>query len=60
MSKRNYKELWEQLKVIAICGGKIRWSNGAIFKTMTDLELFQLTQDPLRDVLKVTREVAKK
>lgn len=47
MSKRNYKELWEQLKVVVLCGGKKRWSSKDIQGTMTSLEIFQLNQGPL-------------
>lgn len=59
MSKRNYKELWEQLKVIILCSGRRRWSQKDIFQTMTNLELMQLAQDPLGEILKVSKEVTK-
>lgn len=56
MNRRNYKELWEQLKVLVVCGSKKRYNQGELYKVMSDLELLQLCQDPLREILQVTKE----
>jgi len=45
MSKRNYKELWEQLKVVVMCGSRKRWSKRDIYDTMTSLEVYQSTKE---------------
>lgn len=57
MSKRNYKELWEQLKAIILCGGKKRYTREELYRAMSDLELMQLCQDPLVEILKVSEKV---
>jgi len=60
MSKRNYKELWNQLKVVVLCSGKVRWHNKAIYDTMYLLELHQLNQDPVLKVMMQVDKVVKK
>lgn len=46
MSKRNYKELWEQLKVVVSCGSRKRWGKNELLETMTNLEVYQRVRDP--------------
>lgn len=60
MSRRNYKELWEQLKVLVLYGGKRRYSQVELYKIITNMEVGQLCQDPISEILKVSGEVDKK
>jgi hypothetical protein len=50
--KRNYRELWEQLKTILMYGGKTRYTRGELLKILTDMEFLQLSQDAISEVLK--------
>ena len=59
MSKRNYKELWQQLKVIVLYGKSKRYGKVELLDIMGLLELGQLAQDPMSEILKVA-EVKKK
>lgn len=59
MSKRSYKELWEQLKVLILCGSKKRYTQRELYQVMSDLELLQISQDPLGDLLKPRKELGK-
>lgn len=49
MNKRNYKELWENLKVVVRCGGRKRWSKNELLETMTNLEVYQRTKRPTEE-----------
>ena len=53
MSKRNYKELWQQLKVIVLYGKSKRYGKVELLDIMGLLELGQLAQDPMSEILKV-------
>ncbi len=53
MNKRNYRELWEQLKAIILFGKQQRWERKELYELMSNLELNQLAQDPLAEILKV-------
>jgi len=46
MNKRNYKELWGQLKVVVMCGSRKRWSRRDIYDAMISLETYQATKEP--------------
>lgn len=46
MSKRNYKELWENLKVIVRCGGRKRWGKNELLEAITNLEVYQRMKSP--------------
>ena len=46
MRKRNYKELWEQLKVVVSCGSRKRWGKNEVLETMTSLEVYQIMRSP--------------
>ena len=54
MSRRNYKELWEQLKVVVMYGGRQRYSTEELCKIIGNLEIGQLCQDPMRRILEVS------
>lgn len=54
-SKRNHKELWEQLKVLIIYGKQKRYTKEEVYNLMTQLEIGQLSQDPLGQVDKIMR-----
>lgn len=56
MSKRNHKELWEQLKVIVLHSKQRRWTKKELYELMSSLELCQLAQDPLAKTLKTMEE----
>lgn len=60
MSKRNHKELWEQLKVLIIYGYKKRYTQKELYNLMKSLELGQLTQDPISQILRKGEEILKK
>jgi len=59
MSKRNYKELWNQLKVILLCSGRQRWVNKGILDTMFLLETNQLDQDPMYEMITTLKKTEK-
>jgi len=52
MSRRSHRELWEQLKVLILCGSKRRYSQKELYEVMVDMELMQLSQDPMNELLK--------
>ena len=60
MSKRNYKELWQQLKVIVQCSGRKRWQNKGILDTMFLLEANQLGQDPMYEMITALKKAESK
>jgi len=57
MSKRNHKELWEQLKVIVLHSPKRRYTRRELYELITNLELSQLAQDPLATMLEAMERV---
>lgn len=62
MSKRNYRELWQQLKTVILLGGKRRYTRKELYEMLTHMELAQLSQDPFKDMLEAMpgiKEVAK-
>jgi len=54
-SKRNHRELWEQLKAVILYGKQNRFSRKELFDLMLELEVGQLAQDPLGQIEKITR-----
>ena len=58
MNRLNYKELWEQLKVVASCGSRKRWGKNELLETMTSLEVYQSTKEDDK-IRKTTKEVSK-
>lgn len=57
MSKRNYKTLWEQLKILVLHGGKKRYTKRELYELMTNLEVSQLAPDPFAALLETMEEV---
>lgn len=49
MNKRNYKELWEQLKVVVSCGSRKRWGKNELLETMANLEVYQSMESPTKE-----------
>ena len=60
MSRRNYKELWEQLKVVICCNSRLRYSRKEVFELIENLEILQLGQDPLKVMLEELSKSKKK
>jgi hypothetical protein len=60
VSRRNHKELWEQLRVLILYSKQRRYSKKELYDLMFMLEVGQLAQDPLGEIAKITKEVTKK
>jgi len=58
-SKRNHKELWEQLKCVIVYGKQKRFSRKDIYDLMSMLELGQLAQDPLGELETTLKEASR-
>lgn len=58
-SKRNHKELWEQLKCVVVYGKQKRFTRKDVYDLMTCLEMGQLAQDPLGELEKVLKEATR-
>lgn len=56
MSKRNYRELWQQLKTVVLFGGKSRYTRRELHEMMSFMELAQLAQDPFKEMLEPVKE----
>jgi len=54
-SKRNHRELWEQLKAVILYGKQNRFSRKELHDLMLELEIGQLTQDPSGQMDKIIR-----
>ena len=54
MKRRNYRELWEQLKVILLYGGRQRYTTGELCRILESLEVGQLCQDPMARIMEVS------
>ncbi len=59
MSKRNHRELWEQLKVLILHSKQKRYTRKELYELMTGLELSQLAQDPLATLLETMGDETK-
>lgn len=51
MSKRDHKELWEQLRVVIIFSKQAQYTKKELYELMCNLELSQLAQDPFALIL---------
>lgn len=56
-SKRNHRELWEQLKAVITYGKQNRFSRKELYDLMLELEIGQLAQDPLGELERTVRKV---
>ena len=54
-NRRNYRELWEQLKAVVLYGKQQRFKREELYDLMLMLEIGQLAQDPLGEIDKVAR-----
>jgi len=54
-SKRNHRELWEQLKAVILYGKQKRFPRKELYDLMLELEIGQLAQDPIRQMDKIIR-----
>ncbi len=54
-SRRNYKELWEQLKIAILFSGNRRFSSKDLYDLLTLMEVSQLSQDPVEEILEASR-----
>ena len=57
MSRRSYRELWEQLKVVILFSNRKRYSRKELHDIMVSMEIAQLAQDPTDSILKATTRV---
>lgn len=56
MSKRNHRELWEQLKILLLHSKQRRYTRKELYELMTNLEVSQLAQDPFKSMLESMKE----
>ena len=48
VNRRNYRELWEQLKAVVLYGKQQRFKRGELWALMLEMETKQVVQEPTR------------